>query len=196
MDSQTIVNLENVRIQDTKETKIASLNWQMNAGEAWLVIGANGGGKADFLDGLAGTKQILRNKDNSIVNVFDGSAEVVSLERAARLIEEERELDESEYMDKIDEGRTGRRFICEVLGGPDARHRNLPLPAIADRLETGSKTLRNRKNSRPRLKIHVHWRNQADPLVPRPFVKEKTFDFERSFCRPGHSEPHNSSRLF
>ena len=136
MDSQTIVNLENVRIQDTKETKIASLSWQMNAGEAWLVIGANGGGKADFLDGLAGTKQILRNKDNSIVNVFDGSAEVVSLERAARLIEEERELDESEYMDKIDEGRTGRRFICEVLGGPDARHRNLPLPAIADRLET------------------------------------------------------------
>lgn len=136
MDSQTIVNLENIRIQDTKETKIASLSWQMNAGEAWLVIGANGGGKADFLDGLAGTKQILRNKDNSIVNVFDGSAEVVSLERAARLIEEERELDESEYMDKIDEGRTGRRFICEVLGGPDARHRNLPLPAIADRLET------------------------------------------------------------
>nr|MCR5172158.1 ABC transporter [Treponema sp.] len=96
MDSQTIVNLENVRIQDTKETKIASLSWQMNAGEAWLVIGANGGGKSDFLDGLAGTKQILRNKDNSIVNVFDGSAEVVSLERAARLIEEERELDESE----------------------------------------------------------------------------------------------------
>jgi molybdate transport system ATP-binding protein len=136
MESQTIINLENVRIQDTKETKIASLSWQMNAGEAWLVIGANGGGKADFLDGLAGTKQILRNKDNSIVNVFDGSAEVVSLERAARLIEEERELDESEYMDRIDEGRTGRRFICEVLGGPDARHRNLPLPAIADRLET------------------------------------------------------------
>ncbi len=135
--AESLISLSDVRIQDLYGTKISSLTWQMKAGEAWLVTGANGGGKADFLNALAGTEQFASNKDNSIVHTqFENSAETVSLERAARLIQEERDLDETEYMDRIDEGRTGRRFICEVLGGPDTKHRNLPLPAIAERLET------------------------------------------------------------
>ncbi len=110
----------------------------MNSGEAWLVIGANGSGKAEFLQALAGEKQIIPNEavQSAYKNSFSDSVEIVSLEKAAALIQEERDLDESEYMDKIDEGRTGRRFISEVLGGPDAKHRNLPLPPIASRLET------------------------------------------------------------
>lgn len=109
----------------------------MRSGEAWLVTGPNGGGKADFLAAIAGDEQVVANDfSGSYSNKFENSCEVVSLERAARLIQEERELDESEYLGKIDEGRTGRRFICEVLGGPDAKHRNQPLPPVAARLET------------------------------------------------------------
>jgi len=133
----SLISLEDVRIQDLHGTKIQSVSWTMKKGEAWLVIGENGGGKADFLSAIAGEKQIVQNSDSSIVHtVFENSTETVSLERAALLIQEERDLDESEYMDRIDEGRTGRRFIAEVLGGPDAKHRNLPLPKIAQRLET------------------------------------------------------------
>ncbi len=114
----------------------------MQKGQSWLVIGPNGGGKAEFIASLAGQKRFVPNQPASAADVplytsaFENSVEIVSLERAAKLIEEERETDESEYINKIDEGRTGRRFICEVLGGPDVKHRNLPLPAIADRLET------------------------------------------------------------
>ena len=133
----SLINIKKCRVQDLHGTKIDSLDWQMNAGEAWLVIGPNGGGKADFLRALAGEKQIVPNEAAGLYETkFADSVEIVSLERAASLIQEERDLDETEYMDRIDEGRTGRRFICEVLGGPDAKHRNLPLPPIAERLET------------------------------------------------------------
>ncbi len=134
---ENLISLKNVRVQDLHGTKIENLDWQMLQGQAWLVIGPNGGGKADFLQALAGEKQFIENETNSAVHTaFENSTETVSLERAALLIQEERDLDETEYMNRIDEGRTGRRFICEVLGGPDAKHRNLPLPAIAQRLET------------------------------------------------------------
>lgn len=134
---ETLILLNDVRIQSLTKTKIENLTWQMKEQEAWLVIGANGSGKADFLEALYGTKTLVQNSDNkTITSPFENSTEVVSLERAALLIEEERQLDESEYLDGIDIGRTGRRFIAEVLGGPDAKHKNIPLPPIADRLET------------------------------------------------------------
>ena len=137
MKENSLIYINNCRVQDLHGTNIASLDWRMNSGEAWLVIGPNGGGKADFLRALAGEKQILPNDSTGeYATHFTDSVEIVSLERAASLIQEERDLDESEYLNRIDEGRTGRRFICEVLGGPDAKHRNLPLPAIAERLET------------------------------------------------------------
>ena len=134
---RTVFSLKNVRIQDLKGTKIERLDWQMKLGEAWLVIGPNGGGKADFLAALSGEKMFIDNESGSVLpSVFENSTETVSLEKAALLIQEERDLDESEYMDRIDEGRSGRRFICEVLGGPDSKHRNVPLPPVASRLET------------------------------------------------------------
>jgi molybdate transport system ATP-binding protein len=137
MKENSLIYINNCRVQDLHGTKISSLNWEMRSGEAWLVIGPNGGGKADFLRALAGEQQILPNDTTGDYSThFEDSVEIVSLERAASLIQQERDLDESEYINKIDEGRTGRRFICEVLGGPDAKHRHLPLPPIADRLET------------------------------------------------------------
>lgn len=132
----SLISIKNCRVQDINGVYVNNLSWTMNAGEAWLVVGPNGGGKAEFLRGLAGEKQVIADKDGEYFSEFENSVEIVSLERAARLIEEERELDESEYMDRIDIGRTGRRFICEVLGGPDSKHKFDPLPPVAERLET------------------------------------------------------------
>ncbi len=137
MQKDSLVYINNCRVQNLHGTIIKNLSWQMNAGEAWLVIGPNGGGKAAFLSALSGENQIVPNDSTGAYSSkFENFCETVSLERAARLIQEERDLDESEYIGKIDEGRTGRRFICEVLGGPDAKHRSQPLPKIAERLET------------------------------------------------------------
>ncbi len=86
----------------------------MKEGEAWLVIGPNGGGKADFLKALAGELKLVENGESQLSTCPASDVELVSLERAARLIQEERENDESEYVEGgVDIGRTGRFFILQ-----------------------------------------------------------------------------------
>jgi len=134
----TLITLKNTRIENSRTTLVPKLDWEMKQGEAWLVIGPNGGGKADFVNALA--KQVgikfEKNSDSESVieNVFADSTEIVSLERAARLIQEERENDESEYVEGgVDIGRTGRVFIAESLFGQIKK--NSPLPEEAKHLE-------------------------------------------------------------
>lgn len=133
--SENLMNIENCCIRNTVKTFLPTIDWTFKRGEAWLVTGPNGGGKADFIKALAGQLYFEPNSaDGCCENNFEKSVAVVSLEEAASLLEEERERDESEYMDKEDIGRTGRAYICEVLGGSSKK--NAPLPEIASRLET------------------------------------------------------------
>ncbi len=140
MNEKDLISINNCRIEGTAKAIISELNWTMKSKEAWLITGPNGGGKAEFIKALAGQLKIIPNKISEVqknplyFSEFKDSVQIVSLEAAASLIEEERERDESEYMDKEDEGRTGRAFICEVLGG--SSRKNAPLPQIASRLET------------------------------------------------------------
>lgn len=138
-----LVTIEDCSVQDRFRTLLPRVDWQMCDGEAWLVTGPNGGGKDAFVRALASQAQFVPNEARHpavplFSSVFSptegrGGTAVVSLEAAAALIEEERRLDESEYMDKQDIGRTGRRFICEVLGGPKGK--DGPLPQIAEKLD-------------------------------------------------------------
>ena len=138
-----LVTIEDCSVQDRFRTLLPRVDWQMCDGEAWLVTGPNGGGKDAFVRALASQAQFVPNEARPpavplFSSVFSptegrGGTAVVSLEAAAALIEEERRLDESEYMDKQDIGRTGRRFICEVLGGPKGK--DGPLPQIAEKLD-------------------------------------------------------------
>ena len=136
---ENLITIKNCRIENSRETIIPRLDWQMKSGEAWLVIGPNGGGKADLVNALAGKLKIKPNESASLPgttsfsqkkpsssaasfsqaifsSVFGDSVELVSLERAAHLIQEERENDESEYVEGgVDIGRTGRIFIAEAL---------------------------------------------------------------------------------
>lgn len=67
-------------------------------------------------------------------STFKDSVEIVSLERAALLIQEERENDESEYIEGgVDIGRTGRVFIAEGVCGKIKK--GAPLPEFAKKLE-------------------------------------------------------------
>nr|MCR5252914.1 ABC transporter [Treponema sp.] len=110
-----LISIKNCRIENSRESVIPELNWSFDEGQAWLVIGPNGGGKADFVNALSGSGlKIVPNSQNATdgalySSVFGDNVEIVSLERAARLIEEERLNDESEYVEGgVDIGRTGR----------------------------------------------------------------------------------------
>jgi len=147
MSENHLITIENCCVQDQYKVHLPRIDWNMELGEAWLVIGPNGGGKAEFVRGLAGQLEFAPNSVPSAEpcfdsaksvplysSVFTGSTVIVSLEEAAALIEEERERDESEILDHEDIGRTGRQYICEVLGGSSKK--NAPLPPIASRLES------------------------------------------------------------
>ena len=145
-----LISIKNCRIENSRGAVIPRLDWTFEEGQAWLVIGPNGGGKADFVNALAGMKdlKIVANDggsqpaggenhlpDAGFTSVFGDSVEIVSLERAARLIEEERLNDESEFVEGgVDIGRTGRVFIAEGICGTIKK--NAPLPEEAKRLES------------------------------------------------------------
>lgn len=126
MESKTLIKVNNCRIENSKRIPVQNFSWEMKTGEAWLVIGPNGGGKADFLqaiDGSFGSKIVpnLPKGEKEVPlysNFFEDSVESVSLERAARIIQEERAEDESEFAEGgVDHGRTGRIFIAEGIVG-------------------------------------------------------------------------------
>ena len=132
--SEKLISVKNCRIENSKQTLIPQIDWEFCSGQAWLVIGPNGGGKADFLKALAGGNQFVPNQDGLFSSVYKDSVEIVSLERAAQIIEEERQNDESEFIEGgVDIGRTGRVFIAEALCGKIKK--NEPLPPIAQKLE-------------------------------------------------------------
>lgn len=133
--STHLITIQNCLVYNSARQVLPSLSWNMDAGQAWLITGANGCGSADFIRALAGEFEFVPSSEDALFsNVFKESVAIVSLEKAAALIEEERANDESEILNRIDEGRTGRRFLCELLGGSTRRHD--PLPDIAQRLET------------------------------------------------------------
>ena len=123
MKAQAIITINNCRIDSPRSTVIPKINLQMNENERWLVIGPNGGGKADFFNALSGETGLhfVPNTQGTrevplFSNIFADSSEIVSLEKAARLIQEERENDESDYLEGgVDIGRTGRVFIAQAV---------------------------------------------------------------------------------
>ncbi len=123
MKAQAIITINNCRIESPRSTVIPKINLQMNENERWLVIGPNGGGKADFFNALSGETGLhfVPNTQGTLEvplfsNIFADSSEIVSLEKAARLIQEERENDESDYLEGgVDIGRTGRVFIAQAV---------------------------------------------------------------------------------
>ena len=115
---KSLITIEKCRIENNRTTLIPNLSWEMKDGEVWLITGPNGSGKADFLNALSGIGglKFTPNTDGLFSNIFNDSTETVSLERAARLIQDERENDESDYIEGgVDHGRSGRVFISEAL---------------------------------------------------------------------------------
>jgi len=122
MCAKKLISIQNCLIENKRATVVEPFSWEMEEGQVWLVIGPNGGGKADFINALSGIDlKLTPVNDGLYSNIFQDSTDVVSLERAARLIQEERENDESEYVEGgVDIGRTGRVFISgSKTGGKD-----------------------------------------------------------------------------
>ena len=135
MSEHAAIAMRHCSVKGRNAVIMQDFSWQFEDGQTWLVIGPNGGGKDAFLSALSGEYAIVPQTDGFYRNAYAESTTAVSLEAAARLIQEERSRDESEYIEGgVDHGRSGRAFICEVMGGPSKPH--TPLPEFAARIET------------------------------------------------------------
>ena len=63
--TDTLININNCRIENSRQAIIPELTWQMEEGQNWLIIGPNGGGKADFINALAGNFTICPNPNKT-----------------------------------------------------------------------------------------------------------------------------------
>lgn len=118
--SNPLIQLVRCDVQKNGAILLPGLTWQMSDGDAWLVTGANGGGKSIFASALAGNLDIVPAGDGLYSNLFSGSIALVSFEAAAALIEAEKARDDSDFVEGgIDPGRTARAFIAEALDGAD-----------------------------------------------------------------------------
>lgn len=72
--------------------------WSVGDGENWAVLGSNGSGKTQL---------------GGILNSFETSKNIayISFERVEALLEEEREKDDTDFMDRIDDGTLVEEFI-------------------------------------------------------------------------------------
>lgn len=129
-----LISIRNCSVRDAHRTLLERIDWEMRPGEAWLVTGRNGGGKEDFVRGVENRAMFHKNALDAVFEFgFEGSTTGVSFEDAASLIEEERARDESEYIGKLDEGRSAREYICEVIpreGREATRARLEALPEV------------------------------------------------------------------
>ena len=203
---QTLINIQKCRIQNDKEIFIKEFSCQIKATENWLVIGPNGGGKADFLNALSGNLKFIKNQDDSILQIPQlNDLELVSLEKAARIIQEERENDESEFLEGgVDIGRTGKVFIAQSLKNPDEINQieNLPevkLCGIQHILERGLKYMSTGEIRRTLLAKALISKKKllilSDPFAGIDVESRKILlDFFTQMTNP-HAENHQGTQI-
>ncbi len=120
-----LIEISNCKICKKGTTIFSNFSWSFKQNEVWLIVGSNSGAKNIFIKTLEESSvKKLANPNYEFVpvengifsNTFCDSLEIVSLEKAASLIEQERINDEGEFIEGgIDIGRTARVFISEVL---------------------------------------------------------------------------------
>ena len=95
-------------IRFNESFSLVDINWRLEPGQVWAILGASGSGKSALAAALTGAGEIVSGTLEGIV----ANAGVVSLESQAALIERERLRDDSDITDKISLGTPTR----EILG--------------------------------------------------------------------------------
>ena len=105
--------LQDYSVKFGKHFTLHAINWQVDAGQHWVVLGGNGAGKSALAALLYGAGEVQAGS----ISGLPGKVAVVSFEAQAELVEAERKKDDADILDVISEGTPVREIL--TLPGQD-----------------------------------------------------------------------------
>jgi len=131
------MKLTDVTVNINKQLILSNLNWEINCGESWIVLGTNASGKSTIAKLL--TQQVETSSGK--ITQIPTSIAWVSLESQQALYERELYRDDTDFMDHIDEGTQVKTLLEEVSPWSDQHDQVIQTLNITHLLERGYKLL-------------------------------------------------------
>jgi len=133
----TGVVFDKAYIRFNESFSLLDVNWKLEPGQIWAIMGASGSGKSALAAALAGAGEITSGTLNGVVT----NAGVVSLGSQAALIERERLLDDSDLTDEVVNGTPVAEMIDEVSVDPALQSKLVDLFRLDKMLNRGFRKL-------------------------------------------------------
>ncbi len=109
------VRLDNLTVEFEQGFRLSQINWQIEAGQHWVITGTNGAGKSALAAVLTGAGDC---QSGGIENL-PARVGVVSFEAQAELIAAELKKDDADILDVISEGTPVREIIFDDCADPE-----------------------------------------------------------------------------
>jgi molybdate transport system ATP-binding protein len=116
-----VFNQANIRFNES--FSLVDINWTLNPGEVWAIMGTSGSGKSALAAALSDSGEITSGS----VTGADAHAGVVSLHAQGALIERERFRDDSDITDRVTEGTSVQEMLDEASIDPALQSRLIEL---------------------------------------------------------------------
>ena len=127
------IDFSEANIRFNESFSLIDINWKLEPGQVWAIMGPSGSGKSALAAALAGAGDITSGTVEGIL----ANVGIVSLESEAALIERERLRDDSDITDQINEGTSVLEMLDEVSTDPDLLARLISLFGLESFLDRG-----------------------------------------------------------
>lgn len=109
MSVQSAIHLQCLTVDFDERFQLVDIDWQLGAGQHWMITGTNGSGKSALAAVLAGAGDVMAGQ----IDGLPARVGLVSYEAQSELIDAERRKDDADIMDVIAEGTPVAEIIHE-----------------------------------------------------------------------------------
>lgn len=132
-----MIRFDNADIRFSESFSLGQVSWQINKGQCWVVTGPNGSGKSALVATLAGEGELRSGQ----LDLGEADVAVVSLEEQSRLIQRERQRDDSDLTDEINDGTPVREMLDETSLDSELQQRLIEDLGLSPLLDRGFRKL-------------------------------------------------------
>jgi molybdate transport system ATP-binding protein len=131
------IEFEKACIRFNDSFSLIDIDWKLEPGQLWAIIGTGGAGKSALAATLAGAGELT---SGTVCGLFENVG-IVSLESQAELIDRERLRDDSDITDKVSDGTPVSEMLDEVSVDADLLTKLVDIFGLAPLLNRGFRKL-------------------------------------------------------